>query len=297
MKKIRNLLHHLFIPKEKNNYRAKALHHDFLTVYLVLALLITAFLKQLPTHEGNVLGYATDISINKLHDLTNQEREKAGLSPLTYNDKLAQAAQAKANDMFAKNYWAHYGPNNENPWQFILSAGYEYEYAGENLAKNFLFSKGVVDAWMNSPTHKENIVRKEYTDIGFAVVNGMLNGEETTLVVQMFGTPMNNVAGAPSQKTELAQKPNINIQEEQIVINEKPVVLSKNDSKAAIPFIPVLFNFNLIFFIFLFAALALDFYFATKLKIIRMNGKSIIHALFIGAITIGLFIVTKGKII
>ncbi|MBA3284597.1 MAG: CAP domain-containing protein, partial [Nitrosopumilus sp.] len=208
------------------------------------------------------------MSITKLYDLTNQEREKAGLQPLTYNDKLAQAAQQKANDMFAKNYWAHYGPNNENPWQFILGAGYDYEYAGENLAKNFLFSKGVVDAWMNSPTHKENMVRKEYTDIGFAVVNGMLNGEETTLVVQMFGTPQSGIAQVPAKKPETVEKPVVNVQEE-IVVNTKPAVLAKNDSKSTIPLVPILFNFNVIFFVFLFVALALDFYFASKLKLIR----------------------------
>ncbi|MCG2685812.1 CAP domain-containing protein, partial [Candidatus Parcubacteria bacterium] len=72
-------------------------------------------------------------------------------------------------------------------WYFIVGVGYDYLYAGENLAKDFSHSSGVVDAWMNSPTHRENLVNPRYEDIGLAVVNGTLNGVETTLVVQMFG--------------------------------------------------------------------------------------------------------------
>lgn len=296
MKKFKQLLHHLFIPKEKNNYRAKALHHDFLTAYLILALIATFFFKQLGDTTGSVLGYATDINIPKLLELTNAERTKDGLTPLTYNDKLAKAAQEKANDMFAKNYWAHYGPGNETPWQFILSNGYDYEFAGENLAKNFLFSKGVVEAWMKSPTHRENIMRKEYTEIGFAVMNGTINGEETTLVVQMFGKPLTTVANAPqTQQPQIAVKPARETQP-QIVVNQPESVLAKNaQQKPAL--IPFYFNLNIVFFTFLFLALILDFYFATKLKIIRISGKNIAHALFIGFITVGLFIMANGKII
>ncbi len=214
MKKIQDLLHHLFIPKEKNNYRAKALHHDFLTAYLVFALVVTVLFKQIQTETGNVLGYATDITTQKLYELTNKERGKAGLPTLAYNEKLSEAAKLKAENMLENNYWSHYGTNGESPWQFILGAGYEYEYAGENLAKNFLFSNGVVEAWMNSPSHKENIMRKEYKDIGFAVVSGVLNGEETTLVVQMFGTPSTSVARAPEEKQEIIQDPALNTQDQ-----------------------------------------------------------------------------------
>jgi len=78
---------------------------------------------------------------------------------------------------------------------FIKSSGYTYALAGENLAKNFTDSGGVVNAWMASPTHRDNILKSGYRDVGFAIVNGVLNGEETTLVVQMFGSA--TVAQAP----------------------------------------------------------------------------------------------------
>ena len=109
MKKIVDFVHHLFIPKEDNNYRAKALHPDFLTYYLLIAFFLTMIFKQ--TSLQNVLGFATDISINKLYQLTNEQREKNSLTVLSYNEKLAEAARQKAQDMFNQNYLAHYGPN------------------------------------------------------------------------------------------------------------------------------------------------------------------------------------------
>src|SRR3972149_9762200 len=98
--------------------------------------------------------------------------------------------------MFQENYWSHYSPDGKTPWDVILGAGYKYEYAGENLAKNFLFSNGFVDAVMNSTTHRDNLLKKEYTEVGYAIVNGTLNGEQTTLVVQEFGKPMTSVSQA-----------------------------------------------------------------------------------------------------
>ncbi len=298
MKKIHHFIHYLFVPKETNNYRAKLLHHDFLTGYLVLAILLSVFFKFGSTSSGSVMGYATDISATKLLEMTNQERTKAGLSPLRYNDLLSAAAHAKANDMFTKNYWSHYGPNNENPWQFILGSGYDYEFAGENLAKNFLFSNGVVNAWMASPTHRENIMRKEYTDVGFAVINGVLNGEETTLVVQMFGAPM----GADSIAQQPAAPPS-NQQNNDIVVNQSkdtlqnPAVINIPAQTSNFSWFNSYYNLNILFFVILLIALMLDFYFATKLKIIRIHGKHLIHAMFIGALTVGLLIIVKGKIL
>ena len=175
MNHIKNTFHHLFLPKHTNNFRAKILHHDFLTVYLVFALVLTVGITHLQNTSGSILGYATDISTTKLLDLTNAERAKNNLPTLSYNEKLEQAAQAKAKDMFEKNYWSHYGPSGETPWEFILASGYQYEYAGENLAKNFLFSDGVVQAWMDSETHRENLLRKEYTDVGFQNISQDIN--------------------------------------------------------------------------------------------------------------------------
>lgn len=297
MKNIIDTLHHFFIPRKSNNFTARLLHHDILTVYLIFALTVTLGVKRLQK-TGDVLGYATDVSVQKLLDLTNQERAKVSLKPLNYNEKLAIAAKNKAENMFSENYWSHYGPNGETPWQFILSSGYQYEYAGENLAKNFLFSDGVVEAWMNSPTHKENLLRPEYTDVGFAVVNGLLNGEETTLVVQEFGKPLYAAEApvTPPQTNEIPQAQEVAVQE-QAKVTTSPQVLARDVSKQPVSFIPTFFNFNILFFSLLLIALIFDFYFAAKLNLIRVKGKNIVHFMFIVFIMIGAFIIIKGSII
>ncbi|PIZ64015.1 hypothetical protein COY16_00400 [Candidatus Roizmanbacteria bacterium CG_4_10_14_0_2_um_filter_39_13] len=291
MNHIKNAFHHLFLPKHTNNFRAKILHHDFLTVYLVFALVLTVGITHLQNTSGSILGYATDISTSKLLELTNVERAQNNLPALTRNEKLEKAAQAKAQDMFEKNYWSHYGPSGETPWEFILASGYQYEYAGENLAKNFLFSDGVVQAWMDSETHRENLLRPEYTDVGFAVVNGVINDEETTLVVQEFGKPLYSTSkvesNAPQEQPVTAT--------DQIVENiPNPLVLA--DSANA-PFYASYLNINLLFFSVLILALILDFYFASKLNLIHIKGKNLIHILFIGFVMIGTFIVINGSIL
>jgi hypothetical protein len=282
---IRQQISHLFIPKEENNYRSKALHTDFLTYYLIFALLLTVGFKKITS--TNVLGFATDITVEKLYQLTNEQRQKNGLKPLAYNDKLAQAAAKKAADMFAKNYWAHYAPDGASPWDFILSSGYKYEFAGENLAKNFLFSQSVVDAWMNSPSHRENILKPEYSDVGYAIVNGVLNGEETTLVVQMFGKPLlaSNVANNPVMP--LAKPVQAQPASEKIVTKPKTQL---NPTKVSL-------NINYIFLIFLSLALIMDFYFSVKLNIIRIGGKNVAHLIFIAFILLGLTLFIRGAII
>jgi len=186
MKQIIDTVHHFFVPRHTNNFTAKLLHHDFLTIYLIIAILFGVGIKHIQ-QTGNILGYATDVTVQKLYELTNAERSKINLNGLNYNDELAAAAKQKAEDMFAKDYWSHYGPAGETPWQFILASGYQYEYAGENLAKNFMFSDGVVNAWLDSTTHRDNLLRREYTDVGFAVVNG--NGLYFAVFMVDFDNP------------------------------------------------------------------------------------------------------------
>jgi len=297
MKQIIDTVHHFFVPRHTNNFTAKLLHHDFLTIYLIVAILFGVGIKHMQ-QTGNILGYATDVTVQKLYELTNAERSKINLNGLNYNDELAAAAKQKAEDMFAKDYWSHYGPAGETPWQFILASGYQYEYAGENLAKNFMFSDGVVKAWLDSTTHRDNLLRSEYTDVGFAVVNGILNGEETTLVVQMFGKPLyskDTVASQrPKSETVVAQKPDV---VEQPVA--KPIVsevLAYDNTPQNNNFFSTYLNINMVFFAILMFALILDFYFAAKLNLIRVRGKNLIHFMFIGFIAIGAFIIIQGSI-
>ncbi len=301
MEKVSGFFRHLFIPHEDNNYRARSLHTDFLGLYLVFALVLSLVFKQVGLN--NVLGFATDITVDKLYQLTNTEREKNGLSTLTYNDKLSAAAAAKAQNMFSENYWAHYSPSGKTPWEFVMATGYQYEYAGENLAKNFLFSDGVVSAWMNSPTHRENILKKDYTEVGYAIVNGVLNGEQTTLVVQMFAKPTNSSLAqnpAPSAANPIPVPEKEVIPQNEALTEEvekAPAVLAKQTPAKGFSMPSLSFNINAVFFAFLLLSLALDFYFVSRFNIVRIGGKNLAHFVFVLFMFLGLFIISRGAII
>lgn len=130
-----------------------------------------------------------DISGNLIVEMTNQARAKEGLKPLTVNPELTAAATAKASDMIKNGYFAHFSPTNVSPWFWIKQNGYNYKYAGENLAMNFSETDQVIDGWLNSPLHKANLLNTHYEDIGVAVLSGQVNGENRVVVVQMFGSP------------------------------------------------------------------------------------------------------------
>ena len=177
----------LFIPYHANNHKAR-LRHPKGFAWLSLVALVLPLLINFAPQKGSLLGYANNISVESVLQLTNEQRINNGLSPLVADSQLNNAAQLKAADMFKHNYWAHISPTGVQPWSFFNMAGYTYSYAGENLARDFDDSNSVVIAWMNSPGHRENILNVKYQDIGLAVVNGTLDGVETTLVVQEFGS-------------------------------------------------------------------------------------------------------------
>ncbi|KKR50257.1 MAG: hypothetical protein UU81_C0009G0006 [Microgenomates group bacterium GW2011_GWC1_41_8] len=180
---------HLFTPHHTNNHRPRILHPEMLVAIAAVVFVLHTTMQITAQSYPLILGYATNISVEDLLFYTNQERLNHGLNSLQLNTALSRAAEKKAVDMFEDNYWAHTAPDGATPWDFIVTEGYSYSYAGENLARDFSDSKGVVVAWMNSSSHRDNLLRGEYQEIGFAVVNGSLDGNETTLVVQMFGTP------------------------------------------------------------------------------------------------------------
>jgi hypothetical protein len=198
------MLKKIFLPTKSNNYQPLLLRPLALSILIAVLLLIPAAYNATAAHKFQVLGYATDISAGNLYSLTNQERAAAGLGALALNAQLTSAAQAKAADMFAKNYWAHVSPDGTQPWTFISNAGYSYSYAGENLAKDFSTSSGVMAGWMASPGHRANILNTNYLDVGFAVMNGTLLGSPTTLVVAEYGRP---AVAAPAPAPKPVPKP------------------------------------------------------------------------------------------
>jgi hypothetical protein len=135
---------------------------------------------------------------------TNDKRAENSFGPLTESESLDKAAELKLSDMFAGNYWEHVSPSGVQAWDFMKQAGYTYKYAGENLAKGYYDSGTVVDAWMDSKTHKDNLLNANYTETGVAVGSGKLDGKPATLVVQLFGKPqVETVASSQSTSTSV----------------------------------------------------------------------------------------------
>ncbi|MFZ5535518.1 MAG: CAP domain-containing protein [Patescibacteria group bacterium] len=316
------MLHHWFVPHEGNNHRAKALHHDALFAYVLLLAVFNLGIRYFHGAMPDVLGYATDIRIDQLIAATNAKRAEAGLPAVSLNGTLSQAAAAKAADMFANNYWAHNSPAGKTPWDFIIGAGYRYTLAGENLAKNFQTSDGVVEAWMNSPTHRANIVKSGYRDVGFAVVNGVLNGEETTLVVQMFGTtaaapiaqiPKAEAAGpapttAPKVVPQTEEKPVTVVPTEPAAVNTTPAVMPSPalvsgfsfEKFIATPRIDITSLTSSVVFVVvgvLIGILAVDAYIVGKKRVVRLAGHNVAHMLFLLTIVIGGLSIARGSLL
>lgn len=182
-------LANLFVPNRANNYKATLLHNLSLALILVFVLSIQSVVYFISHTPNQVLGISTDLNPEKLIELTNQERQAQGLNVLAPNEQLTHAAQAKINDMFEFNYWNHFSPSKRAPWKFILDNGYQYQFAGENLGRDFSASDKLVAAWMASEGHKANILKPEYQDIGIAIGEGQIDGKSTVLIVQFFGSP------------------------------------------------------------------------------------------------------------
>lgn len=174
------------------HHRAHALSHSALFVYFSALIFAVSLLYLVSLSAPRILGVVT-FSADQVVTLINEERAKNGLLALATNPFLAKAAQAKASDMFANNYWAHNSPTGRTPWSFITAAGYKYVFAGENLARDFNDPRSAVRAWMDSPSHRSNILDENFRETGVAVASGELTGREGILVVQMFGT---SVSGA-----------------------------------------------------------------------------------------------------
>lgn len=103
---------------------------------------------------------------NQVVQLVNQERAKHGLKALTHRADLKNVAHKKAEDMINSNYFSHTSPNYGSPFQMLKTFGISYRSAGENIAKGQKTPQEVMNAWMNSPGHRQNILKPEYDSIG-----------------------------------------------------------------------------------------------------------------------------------
>lgn len=162
-----------FSPKNKNNLST-------ILISLLVCLMGIFLLSS--------TAYLTSITPENIISLTNEERIKNNLSALTANQFLTKAAYQKGQTIFNNQIFQH-NINDQKFSTWIYEADYLYSYVGENLAIDFMTSEGVVKAWMNSPTHKKNLLNSYFKETGVAVIESEFKDHNTILVVQIFGTP------------------------------------------------------------------------------------------------------------
>jgi hypothetical protein len=162
------------MKKEFKNLRIYAVNS--LLLMLVGIFLLPSFANSSSITEDNIIR------------LVNYERIKKGLGVLTTNPLLTTAAIKKANDIFKNKYFGHTIADRAfSSW--IKDEKYEYSYIGENLAIDFISSEGAISAWLDSPTHKQNLLNERFRETGVAILDGKFQDKDTILIVQIFGTP------------------------------------------------------------------------------------------------------------
>ena len=291
---MRRFLCHLLFPHESNRHRAKILHIDSLLITIALLIFSASLLSSLQNTFPAVLGISYDITPNDLLNNTNQIRQARGLAPLKLDSELSQAAANKASNMFTNNYWAHIAPDGTTPWTFIKNSGYDYFYAGENLARGFANASDVVNAWMASPSHRDNILSSNYSDVGFAVSSGVLTGSDTVLVVEMFGS---RYSASDHQATEvviapIAPQPRaVSAQSQKIIqvasIQNKPLINKNNFTKNILIGILILF----------IVVLLIDAFIIERKKIIRVVSHNFDHIVYLFIILLIILIMGRGIIL
>ena len=273
----------LFAPHPHNNHKAKILRPRSIVILIGLFIMGRSIVDITIGLKPGVLGFASQIDPDKVIELTNAERLSAGVTILKENSELDQAALAKATDMFENNYWAHVSPTGTEPWYFVTQSGYEYKHAGENLARDFSNPKDIVTAWMASPTHRQNLLDSRYKDIGVAVVDGYINGVETTIVVQLFGSTQSTVAKIASTTVTNT-----------VFAKEAPEKLIPSSGLSPMDLSRA---WSLAFVVLIMFALSLDWIFVLRYNIIRISGKTWAHLTYFAALAIIILIIRQGIVL
>ena len=197
-------------PKHHSKSAALKIYWPYIPMILLLigGLFLNVW-QPLQSNRTATLAYATEMSRGGLLSGTNSQRSSNGQSGLSLNGQLNAAAQAKAQDMVNRDYWSHNTPDGQQPWIFIDAQGYNYQKAGENLAYGFSTSNETIIGWMNSPSHRANLLDSAFTEVGFGFANSanFVGTGEETVVVAMYANPVNQPAPAPAPAPTPAPTP------------------------------------------------------------------------------------------
>lgn len=230
------------MPKETNNYLPAVLKSKYLFLYgaslLAVKIAFLSLVLILPSTN-----FFSTIATQQLVSMINQERQSKNLPALSLSASLNSVAELKVNDMLAKDYFDHTSPSGITPWHWFKQIGYNYVYAGENLAMGFTETNAVFQAWMNSPTHRDNILNLNYSEIGLAVKSGQILNHEDTLAVLVFGkeqssavkTQVVQASPTPSAVAPAAQKTVIPSPVKTALPNTEPAISKSPIVAAATP--------------------------------------------------------------
>ena len=135
--------------------------------------------------------FAADITRASVVAAMNEERAKLGLRPLREDRRLDAAAEDRMRDMEEQSYWAHESPDGRSPFLWLKMRRYFFRVAGENLATGFETTELLVDGWMESKGHRENILAPDYNDCGIAIIDGAtMRRASGKSVVVLFGSTL-----------------------------------------------------------------------------------------------------------
>lgn len=308
------------------------MHPSSLTFLSIGLIVFQLLLRALPlsavkTNEA-VLGYASQISTSEVIRLTNEKRAQNGLPALTFNQLLTDSAKEKGEHMLTYDYWAHNAPDGTTPWYFFTKHGYNYRYAGENLARDFSSASAAVDAWMASPSHRDNMLSPKYKDIGVAVTEGDLSGSDTTIIVQHFGTLLSDAQSvttaqaasniSPTKvpvKAVVTNAPSITPTEEpsptpeavlltepgspptQLVGDTTPSVQTATGLRAFFSQFETTKAVSIAVVSLLLLVTLIDALVVAKRKIPRVSGRTFAHLAFFGMLIAVILIIRAGKIL
>ncbi|MCK5459958.1 hypothetical protein KAI52_02500 [Candidatus Parcubacteria bacterium] len=199
-----------FIPTEENGHRPKILRAKSLViiaaVLVIVKMSVTGYLFFIYPNQAKM----SELITKNILELINVDRKSNGISELTNNSVLNEAALSKAKDMVEKGYFAHKSPDGRMSWDFINRSEYAYLFVGENLAMNFTSAQSAHKALMLSETHKKNILSGKYSDVGLAILTGVIDGRKTNVLVQIFGSANNTklaMVSAADDQTVKSESP------------------------------------------------------------------------------------------
>jgi len=233
---MKELLKDLFVPCKENGFKPRVLETQFF--FILLGLLVGLKILTLVSFWDNFgATIFNQVSQADLYVLTNEARASNGVGKLEVSSRLEAVAQLKLADMFQDNYFSHTSPSGVDPWVWFGKANYDYKLAGENLAMSFMSSDEVLKAWLNSESHRKNLLLSDFQEIGIAVGSGMINDQQTVAVVQVFGTPRTTALAV--KNTKPAVKPLITMPKPTPNLTSKPSLTPKLTPKPIIKATPI----------------------------------------------------------